>query len=110
MFVMKTQYIITLGSRSNVSNAKPGWRAGRFDETDYANINTIVRNSGFPGSTVTRCKGFWNGQEEDSVQIVILADDRKKVDGCAHELRGSFQQQAVMLSVAGTGEILTKKK
>jgi len=106
---LKTQFVITLGSRSKSPTAKKGWQAGRFDEDDYTIINNTVRGSGFPGSTVARVKGFWNGQEEDSVQITILADSKKKVEGVARLLRATFKQQSVLLSTTGSGEFFEGK-
>lgn len=104
---MKTQYVITLGAHSTDPAAKDCWKAGKFDEKDYTNINKIVRLRGFSGSTVLKGTGFWNGREEDSVQVIILADDYAKVKACANQLRGSFKQQAIMLAIVGVGEIVS---
>lgn len=103
---MQTQYIITLGAHSKDPTAKDMWKAGKFDETDYGNIKKILRLRGFPGSTILKGTGFWHGKEEDSVQIIILADDYSKVRACANQLRGSFKQQEIMLTIAGVGELL----
>ena len=104
---MQTQYVLTLGAHSKDPTAKASWKAGKFDQKDYDNINKIVRLRGFPGSTILKGTGFWQGHEEDSVQIIILADDYAKVKACAHQLRGSFKQQAIMLAIVGVGEVLS---
>jgi len=104
---MKTQYVITLGAHSSAADAKACWKAAKFDGKDYETINKIVRLRGFTGSTVLKGTGFWNGREEDSVQIIILAEDYSKVKACANQLRGSFKQQAIMVAITGVGELIT---
>ena len=103
---MHTQYIITLGAHSNAPTAKDSWKAGKFDSKDYENIKKILRSRGFPGSTILKGTGVWRGKEEESVQIIILADDYSKVKACANQLRSSLKQQKIMLTIAGVGEMI----
>ena len=102
---MLPQYIIILGDRAagrGVSGV-----AGRFNEGDYKEIERIMREEhGFEGCTIIRAKGFYQGQEEDTVQIIILADNYERIKACAQELRSSFRQQSVLVISAGVGEFL----
>jgi uncharacterized membrane-anchored protein YitT (DUF2179 family) len=79
---MLPQYIITLGARSPVRT--DAGNVGHFDDRDYQTIEKIVREEhGFEGCTVIRAKGFYQGQEEDTVQIILLEEDYQKVKACA---------------------------
>jgi hypothetical protein len=103
---MLPQYIILLGARSD---AKAGAAvAGRFEENDYRTMERIIREEhGFSGCTIIRAKGFFQGQEEDTVQIIVLAENYDKIKLCAQELRARFRQQSVLVISAGVGEFLT---
>ena len=43
------------------------------------------------------------------MQITILADSKKKVEGVARLLRATFKQQSVLLSTTGSGEFFEGK-
>ncbi len=102
---MLPQYIITLGARTKFR--KIAGKTGRFEEEDYRTIETIVRKErGFPGCTIIRAQGFYKGQKEDTVQIIILTADYGKIVACAQQLRRTFRQQQVLLVLAGVGEII----
>jgi hypothetical protein len=103
---MLTQYIITLGSRTE-SRTEFG-KAGKFDDQDYTVIENLVRiERGFQGCTIIRAKGFYQGREEDTVQIIILEENYEKIKSCAQQLRTTFCQQSVLVVAAGIGEFLT---
>lgn len=103
---MLPQYIITLGARS--AGRSESGRAGHFEEKDYALIEKIVREEhGFQGCTIIRAKGFYLANEEDTVQIIILAENYEKIKACAQQLRTVFRQESVLVISAGVGEFLT---
>jgi hypothetical protein len=103
---MLPQFIITLGARS--ASGSGSGKAGKFDEKDYATIEQIVREAhGFQGCTIIRAKGFYQGNQEDTVQIIILAENYEKIKACAQELRSTFHQQSVLVVSTGVGEFLT---
>jgi len=104
---MQTQYVITLGAHSSSPTAKASWKLGKFDDVDYQKIIKILRLRGFPGNTILKGSGLWHGREEDCVQIIILANDYTKVRACANQLRGTFKQHAIMLTIAGVGEFIS---
>ncbi len=103
---MLPQYIIILGARS-LSRAGSG-QIGKFEEHDYQTIERIVREDhGFEGCTIIRARGSYRGQEEDTAQIIILAENYEKIKACAQELRTTFGQQSVLVISAGVGEFIT---
>ena len=103
---MLPQYIIILGARSALTSDSA--KAGKFEEEDYRKIETIVRaGHNFEGCTIIRGNGFYCGQQEDTVQIIILEENYEKIRACAQELRKTFQQNSVLVVSAGVGEFLT---
>src|SRR5437588_2803 len=103
---MLPQYIITLGARTVSGNGSG--KAGKFEERDYRMIEKIVRvDHAFQGCTIIRAQGFYQEEEEDTVQIIILAENYEKIKACAQELRTTFRQQSVLIVSAGVGEFLT---
>ncbi|HLH56439.1 MAG TPA: hypothetical protein VKY92_22820 [Verrucomicrobiae bacterium] len=103
---MLPQYLIILGARSALRSDAA--KAGRFESEDYANIERIVRERhGFEGCTIIRANGFYQGQQEDTVQIVILEENYQKIRDCAQELRKAFKQNSVLVVSAGVGEFLS---
>jgi len=103
---MLPQYIIILGARS--ASASGSGKAGKFDESDYRMIEKIVREEhGFEGCTMIRAKGFYQQHEEDTVQIIVLAENYEKIKACAQQLRSRFRQESVLVVSAGVGEFLT---
>lgn len=105
---MTPQHVITLGART--PNRTPENAVGIFSDTDYATIEKVVRKEhGFQGCTIIRACGFYQGQKEDTVQIIILASDSESVKKCARELLGTFRQRSVLYTCTGTGEFLTGK-
>jgi hypothetical protein len=105
---MLPQYIITLGARA--IGRGPDAAAGIFNNDDYQSIENIVRDHGFPGSTIIRCKGSWEGKPEDSVQIIILEKSYDKVEACARQLINHFGQVSVLVSLVGVGELLYRSE
>jgi hypothetical protein len=100
------QYIITLGARTAARSASG--KAGKFEEADYGMIEKIVRQKhGFTGCTIIRAKGFYHANDEDTVQIIILAENYEKIKACAQELRSTFRQESVLIVSSGVGEFLT---
>ena len=103
---MFPQYIIILGARS-ASGGGSG-KAGKFKESDYRMVEKIVRKEhGFDGCTMIRAKGFYQQQEEDTVQIIVLAENYEKIKACAQQLRSTFRQESVLVISGGVGEFLT---
>jgi hypothetical protein len=103
---MLPQYIITLGARTNFGSGSG--KVGKFEESDYWTIEKIVREKhGFQGCTIIRAQGFYQEQEEDTVQIIILEENYEKIKFCAQELRSTFGQESVLVVSAGVGEFLT---
>lgn len=103
---MLPQYIIVLGARS--ASGRSSGKAGKFNESDYRMIEKIVRKEhGFEGCTMIRAKGFYQQQEEDTVQIIVLAENYEKIKACAKQLRSRFRQESVLVISAGVGEFLT---
>jgi len=103
---MLPQYIIVLGARS--ASGSGSGKAGKFNESDYQMIEKIVRKEhGFEGCTMIRAKGFYQQQEEDTVQIIVLAENYEKIKACAQQLRSQFRQESVLVISAGVGEFLT---
>jgi len=106
---MLPQYIIILGARS--ASASGSGKAGKFDESDYRMIEKIVREEhGFEGCTMIRAKGFYQQHEEDTVQIIVLAENYEKIKACAQQLRSRFRQESVLVVSAGVGEFLTSSR
>jgi len=106
---MLPQYIIILGARS--ASASGSGKAGKFDESDYRMIEKIVREEhGFEGCTMIRAKGFYQQHEEDTVQIIVLAENYEKIKDCAQQLRSRFRQDSVLVVSAGVGEFLTSSR
>ncbi len=102
---MLPQYIIILGARSPARTGSG--QIGKFEERDYRTIERIVREDhGFEGCTIIRARGSYRGQEEDTAQIIILAENYEKIKACAQELRTTFGQQSVLVISAGVGEFL----
>lgn len=105
MAPMLPQYVITLGARTEFRTAAGS--AGKFEDDDYRTIERIVREEhGFEGGTIIRARGFYGGQEEDTVQIILLEKNYEKVQACAQELRAAFGQQSVLVICSGVGEFL----
>ena len=103
---MLPQYIIILGARS--ASGSGSGKAGKFKESDYRMIEKIVRKQhGFEGCTMIRAKGFYQQQEEDTVQIIVLTENYEKIKACAQQLRSTFGQESVLVISAGVGEFLT---
>lgn len=103
---MLPQYIITLGARSACRSDSA--KAGKFEEEDYRTIERIVREGHrFEGCTIIRGNGFYRGQQEDTVQIIILEENYEKIRACAQELRSTFRQDSVLVISAGVGEFLS---
>lgn len=103
---MLPQYVIMLGAPARWRHA--AGRAGKFEERDYAAIERIVRRERkFQGCTIVRAKGFFQGREEEMVQIIILEENYQKIRACAQHLRRRFKQESVLVVSGGVGEFLT---
>lgn len=54
----------------------------------------------FPGFTEREVKGYWEGQPEDSIEIIIACPDRRRYERKLNEIREAyckrFQQDSVM--------------
>ncbi len=103
---MLPQYIIILGARS--ASGSGSGKVGRFEERDYRTMEKIVRQDhGFEGCTIIRARGFYLEQEEDTAQIIVLAENYERIKACAQDLRTTFRQQSVLVISSGVGEFLT---
>ena len=107
---MQTQYTVTLGAHSKDSTAKKCWKKNKFDAEDSKTVLNLLRLRGFPGATILKGTGMWQGRTEEAFVISILADDYSKVKGFANQLRPSFKQQSIMICQSGCGEFLDTKK
>jgi len=102
---MLPQYIITLGAHTEFRTH--AGKSGKFEAADYKIIEKIVRKvHGFQGCTIIRAQGFYEGREEDTVQITILEKDYAKIVACAQQLRETFRQNEVLVVSGGVGEFL----
>lgn len=98
-----------LGARTDYGTGAA--KIGKFEDKDYDTIEKIVREEhGFQGCTIIRGKGFYQGREEDTVQVIILEANYEKVKACAQQLRGTFRQQSVLVVSGGVGEFLTQDR
>lgn len=107
---MQTQYTVTLGASSKDPTAKKCWKDNRFDEQDSKTLIKILLERGFPGATILKGTGMWQGRVEEAFVISILADDYSKVKAFANQLRPSFKQQSIMICQSGCGEFFGRKK
>lgn len=102
---MLPQWIITLGARTPFRSG--AGKIGKFEDRDYRTIEKIVRKDrGFSGCTIVRADGYYRGEREDTVQIIILEANYEKIRACAQQLRRTFRQSSVLIVCSGAGEFL----
>jgi len=66
------------------------------EDINESNITRIASNH-FPGFTLERAIGFWQGQQEPSAILKIDTSDRSGIMQVAHEIREANHQQSVMV-------------
>ncbi len=105
---MNLVHRIYVGARNN--------RDGKFTERDIKTMEKTL-NRYFMAWTWVTSTGCWNGVREESKIITVTPEGAKKTQAagsrpiiaCANQLRGHFEQEAVMLEIGGPATIIVGK-
>lgn len=106
--LMNIVHRIYVGARNN--------RDGKFTKRDIETMEKTL-NRYFVAWTWVTSTGCWNGVTEESKIITVTPGGAKKTEAagprpiiaCANQLRGHFEQEAVMLEVGGPATIIAGK-
>ena len=53
---------------------------------------------GFDGFTIVRAGGFWKGQREESLEIIIYTDNTELIRAIAQQIKHHNKQEAVLIA------------
>jgi hypothetical protein len=68
-------------------------------KTYSISVSEILAEHNIDGFTIERVEGYWQGKPERSYKISVAVDNDSNIDAICEQLRDTYQQDAVMLTM-----------
>ncbi len=72
----------------------------KIDDHFMSKVHSVLKRY-FRGYTIQKSIGFWEGLQEESIEIIVFVDNllTKKLEACVDELKHVLQQEKIIYTV-----------